>query len=99
MELLLLRVLTSIIICDMSLLYVILFTFLLLDEDPFILSDKESEDLFTLNIRLSLERASERKLLNNIAIHATRNVMPSYESLKLIVECAGGMVSRYTCYI
>ena len=45
-----------------------------------------------MDISLSLERAKERRLLNGIVIHPTDNVVPNFESLKLIVESAGGKV-------
>ena len=66
---------------------------LLIGEAPYVLCDKDTEEMFAMNLSLSLERASQRKLLNGIAIHSTRNVVPNFENLKLIVECAGGKVS------
>ena len=63
--------------------------------------DKDIEDSFDMSIALSLQRASERKLFNGIAVFSTKNVIPNFENLKLIVECAGGKVSfvfQFTTY-
>ncbi len=53
-----------------------------------------------MSIALSLQRASERKLLNGIVLFSTKNVIPNFENLKLIIECAGGKVSvGMVCFV
>ena len=61
-----------------------------LPEKEFFLKDPAAERVFGMDIATSLSRASRKKLLEGICVHATPSVQPPYGSLGEIIECAGG---------
>ena len=81
----------------------------LVNEEGFTLGDPDAEAMFSMDIPTSLSRARATKFLQVISLspspssahslsqgywlHATASVQPSPESLREIIECAGGTVS------
>ncbi len=59
-------------------------------EDSFALQDKESEKVFGIRLADSLQRARQKKLLEGVCVCPTQAVQPPFDSMKEIVECAGG---------
>jgi PAX-interacting protein 1 len=62
----------------------------LVSEEGFTLRDPDAEAMFTMDIPSSLQRARASKFLQGYWLHATASVQPSPESLRDIIECAGG---------
>jgi hypothetical protein len=60
------------------------------DEDQYILKDPDSELLYDINLKTSLEKARRRKLFEGLCLYSTSSVVPEYSTLRIIVECAGG---------
>jgi hypothetical protein len=62
------------------------------DEDNYLLKDTGSETQHGYNLRESLERARQGKMLQGRQVYVTPKCEPSAENLKRIVEAAGGKV-------
>lgn len=79
----------------------ILYAFIYLIADPsvYLLRDEEAEEMYSMRIDTSLERARERKLLEGLHIYSTPNVTPPYDSMNKIVESAGGKVREQWEYL
>lgn len=60
------------------------------DETPYVLRDQEAEDLFNMSVSSSLLKAKQTPLLTGQQVFSTLNVSPPHESLKDIIQCAGG---------
>ncbi|CAI8019609.1 PAX-interacting protein 1 [Geodia barretti] len=62
----------------------------LVSEEGFTLRDPDAEAMFMMDIPSSLQRARTSEFLQGYWLHATASVQPSPESLRDIIECAGG---------
>lgn len=63
-----------------------------LDARDYIVKDSHSEDMYDMELTLSLQRARACPLLKGISVYVTQNVEPSPSSMKEIILCAGGQV-------
>ncbi|RUS22348.1 hypothetical protein BC937DRAFT_89621 [Endogone sp. FLAS-F59071] len=62
----------------------------LVDETPYVLRDTDAEKQYQFKLTTSLERAREGKLMEGKEVYVTPKTHPSKETVKEIVECAGG---------
>lgn len=61
-----------------------------IDEAEFMLTDAHAEATYGFSISTSLREAQNKKLLQGLTFFCTPQVIPSLESLKEIIGCAGG---------
>ncbi|XP_072045733.1 PAX-interacting protein 1-like [Amphiura filiformis] len=64
----------------------------LLDEANFNLVDSEQEKLFTFRLKDSMQKAHQRKVFQNITFYVSSGVKPGLDTMKEIIECAGGIL-------
>ncbi|RUS32921.1 hypothetical protein BC938DRAFT_473796 [Jimgerdemannia flammicorona] len=62
----------------------------LVDEKPYMLKDTKAEKQYKFRLAKSLEKAKQGKLLAGKEVYITQNTQPAKETMKEIVECAGG---------
>ena len=58
--------------------------------ESFALQDSETEKLFGMRLADSLQRARQKKLLEGMCVCQTASVQPPFQSMREIVESAGG---------
>ncbi|KAK2568143.1 PAX-interacting protein 1 [Acropora cervicornis] len=63
-----------------------------LDASDYIVKDAQSEELYDMELRTSLQRARACPLLKGISVYVTQNVEPNPSSMKEIIQCAGGQI-------
>ncbi|ORX90125.1 hypothetical protein K493DRAFT_410063 [Basidiobolus meristosporus CBS 931.73] len=61
-----------------------------LDEEEFQLKDDVAEKNYHFSLKESLLRAKKRKLLDKMTIYITPNTQPKSNTMKSLIECAGG---------
>ncbi|XP_038053452.1 PAX-interacting protein 1-like isoform X2 [Patiria miniata] len=61
-----------------------------LDENSFLLNDVEAETALLFNLKESMARASQRKLLKDVTLYLTPGVQPGPGLIHEIIEMAGG---------
>lgn len=69
----------------------------LVDETPYILRDSDAEKQYQFRLTTSLEKARKGKLMEGKEVYVTPKTHPSKETVKQIVECAGGKVQFWFC--
>lgn len=65
---------------------------MLIDENSFILEDKESEQALGFSVRESLGKAKTAKVFKDLELFFTPHIQPGPKDMKTIVECGGGSI-------